>query len=338
MLNQDLEEKVRFLASSGALAGADRAVARETHMSWVFLTEDLVFKLKKPVRFSYLDFSTLQARETACREELILNRRLAPDVYLRLARLTREDDGVLKIDGQGRTIDWLVVMRRLPKDEMLDARIQAGRLTRKDIEDLAAVLTVFYAEAPRVPTTAGAYLARLRAQLALDREVLCDARLPFDHARAASMLDRVARALTELESALRARVESGCIVEGHGDLRPEHICLGDSIRIIDRLEFNRELRLVDPFDELAYLALECAVLDARWIGSLLIERARERLAAPSDEIMRFYWVLRASLRARLSLAHLKDATPRQPEIWSPRAERYLAEAERAFNLHHPGAK
>jgi aminoglycoside phosphotransferase family enzyme len=306
-------------------------------MSWVFLTDDLVFKLKKPVRFSYLDFSTLDAREAACREELNLNRRLAPEIYLRLARLTREGDGALKIDGHGRTIDWLVVMRRLPNDQMLDARILAGRLTRQEVEDLAAVLAAFYERALPVPIRPDAYLARLRAQLVLDRAVLCEPRLPLDHARAAFMLDRLETLLAALEGALRARVQRGCLVEGHGDLRPEHIFLGERIRIIDRLEFNRELRLVDPFDELAYLGLECAMLGARWIGPLLIERVAMQLSPPPEELISFYAALRASLRARLSLAHLQDARPRQPETWAPRAERYLREAERALSLGRPEA-
>jgi aminoglycoside phosphotransferase family enzyme len=335
MPNQDLDEKVRFLASPGALAGPEVAAARETHMSWVFLTNDLVFKLKKPVKFSYLDFSSLEAREAACREELSLNRRLAPEIYLRLARLTRERDGAFKLDGQGRTIDWLVVMRRLPDEQMLDARILAGRLGRKEIEDLAAVLADFYAQAPPAPVTAEAYLARLRAQLALDRTVLCEPRPAFDHARAASMLDRLEAWRAALEPALRARVEQGGLVEGHGDLRPEHVCLGEPVRIIDRLEFNRDLRLIDPFDELAFLGLECAMLGARWIGPVLIERAALKLAPPPAELMSFYAALRASLRARLSLAHLLDAKPRQPETWAPRATRYLLEAESALSLHRP---
>jgi aminoglycoside phosphotransferase family enzyme len=330
MLNQDLDEKVRFLASPGALVSGECATARETHMSWVFLTEELVFKLKKPVTFPYLDFSTLEARERACREELRLNRTLAPDVYLRLARLARESDGALRIDGEGRTADWLVVMRRLPQELMLDARVKAGSLTHQEAERLGDVLARFYAAAPAAETSPDAYLARLRAQLALDRDVLCDARLPFDHARAASMLERIERTLVGLGAMLRTRVETRRLVEGHGDLRPEHICLGETIRIIDRLEFNRELRQVDPFDELAYLSLECAILGAPWIGPILIERARAKLAAPPAELIFFYTGLRASLRARLSLAHLKDKSPREPQIWAPRAARYLAEAERVL--------
>lgn len=337
MPNQDLDEKVRFLASPGALAGPEAATARETHMSWVFVTHDLVFKLKKPVKFSYLDFASIEAREAACREELSLNQKLAPEIYLRLARLTREGDGALKIEGQGRTIDWLVVMRRLPNEQMLDARIMAGRLMPKEIEDLAAVLVDFYTQAPPARVTAEAYLGRLRAQLALDRSVLCEPRLPFDHARAASLLDRIEAWRAALGPVLRARVEQGRLVEGHGDLRPEHICLAERVRIIDRLEFNRELRLVDPFDELAYLGLECAMLGARWIAPVLIERAAMKLAPPPEELMSFYAALRASLRARLSLAHLLDAEPRQPETWPPRAMGYLREAEGLLSLHRPGA-
>jgi aminoglycoside phosphotransferase family enzyme len=333
MLNQDLNEKVRFLASPGALGTPAPATANETHMSWVFLTEDLVFKLKKPVKFSYLDFSTLAAREAACREELRLNQELAPDVYLRLARLTRDDHGALTLDGKGRTIDWLVVMRRLPKALMLDVRISAATVTREEIEALAAALACFYARAQPASCSPEDYLARLNAQLALDQAVLSDPRLPFDHQRAAVTLERLGAWLNELTPALRARAEAGRLVEGHGDLRPEHICLGEVMRIIDRLEFNRTLRLVDPFDELAFLGLECAMLGAAWIGPLLIEHARRTLGnPPPDQLICLYAALRASLRARLSLAHLYDAAPRKPETWSPRATRYLDEVERALAL------
>jgi aminoglycoside phosphotransferase family enzyme len=334
MLNQDLEEKVRFLASPGALGGRASARACETHMSWVFLTEDLVFKLKKPVTFSYLDFSTLAAREAACREELRLNQDLAPEVYLRLARLTREGNGSLMLDGQGEILDWLVVMARLPNALMLDARIAAKAVTKRDIEALATTLMRFYTRvAPAAACSPDDYVARFQAQLALDRAVLTDSRLSFDHSRALMVLERLQSCLEALGPALQARAETGRLVEGHGDLRPEHICLGETIRIIDRLEFNRELRIVDPFDELAFLGLECAMLTAAWIGPFLIEHARKALQAPPpDQLVSLYAALRASLRARLSLAHLYDAAPRKPETWAPRAMRYLGEIERILAL------
>jgi aminoglycoside phosphotransferase family enzyme len=331
MLDHQLKKKVSFLASPGALAGTEKAPAeaRETHMSWVFLTRDCVFKLKKPVRFPYLDFSTCAAREAFCREELRLNQTLAPDVYLRLARLTRSTNGGFEIDGAGPTLDWLVVMRRLPEDRMLDNALKRGLATRREIEQLVAILTEFYRSAPRAPLEPDTYLSRIRRQLSSDRATLTARQLPIDHQRCAMTMDRLDLACSELTNALAERAER--LVEGHGDMRPEHVCLGPPIRIIDRLEFNRELRLVDPFDELAFLGMECATLGAAWVAPLLLARAEKALPDPPQrDLILFYAALRASLRARLALAHLSDEAPREPDKWAPRAESYLDQADAAL--------
>src|SRR5665647_2768387 len=108
-----LDDKVRFLSCPATYSCADgQVVTRETHMSWVFMAGDRVYKLKKPVRFSYLDFSTLDRRAAACRAEYLLNRRLAPDVYLDVVPLTASPSG-LAISGDGPVVDWLVLRLRL---------------------------------------------------------------------------------------------------------------------------------------------------------------------------------------------------------------------------------
>ena len=106
-------------------------------MSWVFLAGERVYKLKKPVRYSFLDFRSIQARENDCREEVRLNRRLAEEIYLGVAPLIRRDDGRLSIDREGRTVDWLVVMQRLPRDRMLDSAILARAVSHAEIVSVA---------------------------------------------------------------------------------------------------------------------------------------------------------------------------------------------------------
>jgi uncharacterized protein len=139
-----LAKKVDFLSDPAAYAGVSATVETiETHMSWVFLVGERAFKLKKPVRFAYLDFSTLAAREGNCRAELTLNRRLAPGVYLRVAPLTLTSEGSLKLDGEGEVIDWLVVMRRLPVDRMLDTLIAGHTLDMRAVDRLAEALARF---------------------------------------------------------------------------------------------------------------------------------------------------------------------------------------------------
>jgi aminoglycoside phosphotransferase family enzyme len=332
MLDHSLQEKVRFLRTPGVLGRpGESPQTRETHMSWVFLTADRAFKLKKPVKFAYLDFSTCATREKACREELRINQTLAPDTYLRLARLAVSPSGGFEIDGAGAALDWIVVMRRLPEERMLDNLLAAGTAGRMEIEQAAARLVDFYRSAPRALIAPGAYLRRFQRQLVSDRETLTAPRFAIDRRRAETIMDQLELVCSRMAGDLEKRAALGCIVEGHGDLRPEHISLGPPIRIIDRLEFNRDLRLIDPFDELAFLGMECARAGLDWAGPLLIERAERALAhPPRSDLIQLYTALRSSLRARLALAHLLDETPRDPGKWAPRAERYLERAAAAL--------
>ncbi|WP_018267620.1 hypothetical protein [Methylosinus sp. LW4] len=296
----------------------------ETHMSRLFLAGDRVYKLKKPVRFAFLDFSTPRAREADCRAELRLNRRLAPNVYLDVVPVTLAD-GRLSIGGAGEIVDWLVEMKRLPAELMLDRLLVNGAVDAHRIEALATRLAIFYASAERSTISAPDYVARFSREQAENRRIVTLRDFALDHCDAISLLDRVDRLLAEQAPALEARVREGRIVDGHGDLRPEHICFCEPLAIFDCLEFNDELRQVDPFDELAFLDLECALLGAPQIGAAIVEAtARHLPGPPSPTLFALYGVCRALLRVRLSLAHLLDPAPRHQDKWEPLARRYLA--------------
>jgi aminoglycoside phosphotransferase family enzyme len=319
-----LAEKVSFLSQPQAYVGhVPDIVRRETHMSWVFMAGDRVYKLKKPVRFPYLDFSTLARRETACRAELSLNRRLAPDVYIDVLPLVMSDAG-LAIGGAGITVDWMVVMRRLNERYMLEQAIFDGRATASRLDRLVDLLSDFYSHASRSTIPAVALLADWKRSLAYNRRILLDPRLgmPIGPVQFVDQVQR--RFLAGRANILVARINERRIVDGHGDLRPEHIWLGDPICIIDCLEFNARLRAVDPFDEIAFLSLECERLGARWIGDYIVRRMKPRLRdGPSGELFTFYRCHRATLRARLAIAHLLEPNPRTPEKWPRLARAYL---------------
>jgi uncharacterized protein len=336
-----IAEKVRFLSGPASYPHRpDRVEVVQTHMSWVFLADDLVFKLKKPVRTPFLDFSSLEARERNCRSELRLNRRLAPDIYLAVVPLTRMSDGRLALDGTGEPVDWLVKMRRLPADRMLDEAIRSGTASRPAIADVAELLAGFYTSVDR-PAVDPDFLWRAqRREHAENRRILGDVSLGLPPNRVGAVLDAMAAALAEARPALRRRALDGWVVDGHGDLRPEHVCLTEPPVIIDCLEFNSELRSLDPFDELAFLDLDCERLGAAWIGGLIIERCADALgSSPPHELFCLYRAGRALLRARLALAHLLDAEPRTPEKWKPLALDYVAIAEAALaNRSRPEAR
>ncbi len=328
----DLTAKVAFLGDPAAYDGEGGAVEmRETHMSWVFLTAARVHKLKKPVRYPHLDFSTIERRRFFCGEEVRLNRDLAPGVYLGV-RALRQGPAGLTLSGPGRVVDWLVEMVRLPEDEMLEARIRGGRLDPTEIEAVGARLARWYAGLPGDAAAAEPYLRHLRTMLALDRATLTlpDLTLGAEPALAAAEV-----ALDRLAPEIAARARRGMLVEGHGDLRPQHVCLTEPPQIFDRLEFDRIYRLADPYDEVGRLGLESRVLGAEWIGPQLLAALDRRLGdPPSAELTACYGALAALTRARLSIAHLLERPVRTPPKWRPLARRYLAAAE-AFALNRP---
>lgn len=330
----ELAEKVAFLSEPEAYGPDVRHVeVRETHMSWVFLTEVEVYKLKKPVTYPYLDFGTVENRRRNCEVEVRLNRRLAADVYLGVVPLRREAHGKLSLNGAGEVIDWLVHMKRLPEADMLDRRILDGRCSHTDIETLGGLLARFYASLPAEMEWGQAYLDHLAHEQPINRSVLALPELGLAD-RAEPVLDALDRAIDGLRPRLEARIASGRLREGHGDLRPEHVCLNHDPKIIDCLEFNRGMRIVDPFDEVNYLGLECEMLGAAWIRPALLEIVDHAIGhRPEPDIMALYGTFRALLRARLSAAHLLEDNVRRRDEWKPQAMRYLALADReAVNL------
>jgi aminoglycoside phosphotransferase family enzyme len=323
------EDKVRFLSAPQSHPDRPSKVdVVETHLSWVFLAGERVYKLKKPVKSEHFDFTSLAARETNCRSEVRLNRRLAGDVYQGVARLVLAADGRLALDGEGETVDWLVLMRRLPTDRMLDQLIERSAFDSAGLARLGERLSQFYASRPPAEIEPQAYLDRFTREQATNRRVLGACRAPAFHER---LLDRLDAALVRYARLLEVRVLSGRIVDGHGDLRPEHVCMTDPIVIFDCLEFSDRLRRVDPVDELAFLGMECGLLGADWIGPTLAEHVLTALGqSVPDDLAALHVACRALFRMRLSLAHLLDPEPREPERWRPLADKYAAAADAAL--------
>lgn len=324
MWTPTLEEKVAFLRDPRSYDASVRQVdVRETHMSWVFLTDSVVFKLKKPVRFPYLDFTTLEKRRNSCRAEVELNRRLAADVYLDAVALSVSPAGL--VVGEGVTVvDWLVKMRRLNQGRMLDRLIAEKRLEQECIEALALKLADFYRNAHRVFMRPDVFLRRWEYDLWQNRVVLLNPRFKLSPGPI-RYLDGLLREFLSQEQALFVdRLKRRRIVDGHGDLRPEHIWLGDEVKIIDCLEFNARLRILDPLEEIAYLDLECEHLGMKGIGDIIQPSVVQALRDhPPVLLFCFYRCYRAMLRARLSIAHLLAPNPRSPEKWRPQALSYL---------------
>lgn len=331
-----LESKVAFLRQPTSFPDRPyRVEAIETHMSWVFLTDQYAYKLKKPVCQDVLDFRTIAARRHYCNEEVRLNRRLAPDVYLGVVSLSLDALGHLRLahGGNGEdghaTVDWLVQMRRLPARWMLDYAIRNSSLHEDDIRRIVYHLAAFYNACEAVSIDAAAYRAGFLRAIDHNQQILTrlEYRLP---SQSISDLCAAQRAVVHTRQDLfDARVQDGKIIEGHGDLRPEHICLKPNIAIIDCLEFSRALRLVDPVDELAYLALECERLGLAQAGNSLLHIYSEKSGdRPDMALVGFYQGFRALLRAGIAIRHLDEERYRHSEEWHHRATSYVQLAEK----------
>jgi aminoglycoside phosphotransferase family enzyme/predicted kinase len=324
----DAADVVRLLGSPQAFGRQSQRVEQiETHISWVFLTDRFAYKLKKPVRFEFLDFSTPERRRMACEQEVKLNRRLAPNVYLGVEPITLDGDR-LALCGGGRAIDWVVKMRRLPEDRALDRLIAAGAVSDRQIDELAEKLAAFYLRLPPINLTSDEYRAHLQQHVDANRAELLD---PV-HALPAPIVERVHAAQWRLlrlaPEMFGARVADGRIVDGHGDLRPEHVYLAPAPIVIDCIEFNAEFRQIDVADELAFLGMECEMLHAPWIGGRVVDAYR---ASSGDrfpaELLDFYKTYRACVRAKVLVLRAEQLTSEKRAESMAAARRYLELAD-----------
>jgi len=297
--------------------------AIETHMAWVFLTASHAYKLKKPIRARLIDHRTVEARRRACHTEVELNRRLAAPVYLGVVPLAEDEDG-LRLEGEGSPVDWLVKMRRLPRTQMLDARIENDQVSHASIDQLGTTLAAFYRAAAPVRWSGDEYQGQLVANLTSKRSFLERPRYDLDQGLVRAVARAQSRWRTEHAPLLKARASR--VVDAHGDLRPEHICLTDPPLVIDCLEFNRSLRLLDPLSELSFLSLECRRLGAEWIGDEIIALYRQHTGDDaSPRLVPFYESYHAVVRATIAVWHLDDKAFGDTNTctWREQAEAYL---------------
>ena len=326
-----IQEKVRFLQRSDSYPDKQGQIeAKETHMSWVFMGDEFVYKLKKPVLYDFMNFSTIEARRINCEREVRLNRRLAEDIYLGTVPLTMDENNQLMLDDEGTIVDWLVKMRRLPLDRMLDVAILNNTVNSGDVSRFCRVLTDFYQHiAAPVVAEPDAYWHRFEKGISDNHKSLCKTEYEMSLSQIQRLTDVQMRFIEKQGHLLKRRAKDGRIVEAHGDLRPEHICLIPEPVIIDCLEFDQEMRTQDPVDELAYLAMECERLGAPLIGKQVLQHYFDATGDhPLEPLISFYKIYRACIRAKIALWHIDDDQLNDHEKWRAQARQYLEVAER----------
>jgi len=288
---------------------------RETHISWVFLHDDKVFKVKKPVSLGFLDFSSAILRKAACEAEVALNRRLAPDVYLGVAPVTTDESGRHQIGGQGPTVDWAVVMRRLLDTDRADQRLQADQLQCADIDRMAQHIAAFHESCRCDAETTGfgdpAQIAgNVRENFAQARSALS---AHLGEAQAGALEALQLGFLAENAQLFRNRMAQSRVRDGHGDLKLEHFYLEkDQVVVVDCIEFNDRFRYGDVCSDLAFLAMDLG--GSRRVD--LAERLLSTYALVSNDydlysLVDFYQGYRACVRAKIAsmLAADEGASP-----------------------------
>jgi aminoglycoside phosphotransferase family enzyme len=310
------DARVEFLRRR--LGPGDEAI--ETHHAWVFLAGDRAWKLRKPVRRDTMDYSTLEARARNARAEVRLNRRLAPGTYLGVRPLVSDASGRLALGGAGRVVDWLVEMRRLDRSLALDRCLASGHCEEQALEQVVARLAGFYAKQPPAVTDGGDYVHGLERKVSANAAPL--ATVDADAARQLHALQL--RLLHDRAPLFESRAREGCIVEAHGDLRPEHVILCDPPVVIDCLEFDRNLRIQDRAEELAFLALECARIGHAALGDRLLRDCLVRLGddAPGP-LLAWYRSHRAATRAKLWAWRGIEPGASGASDWRGRARYYI---------------
>ena len=341
-LNQQRERLLPVLLSAASYRPPVREVELiETHISWVFLTDHYVYKLKKAIDLGFVDYRDPATRRRMCREEVRLNRRLADRVYLGVLPITQRVGGppvlVDAVQGgggpNGDAVDWVVAMRRLDAAHAVDQRIRQGVLTSVEVERIAKRLVEFYRQCTPVEMAAVEYRSHFEGRVRNNLAELANAKHGLD----AALVDRVhGRQLQYWSLAGQeadARAEANRIVDGHGDLRPEHIFLdsnspGAGCDIIDCVEFSVELRTVDVADELAFLAMEFHRLGADWAGDQ-VRRCYQRDNGDliPDRLFDFYQCYRACVRAKVAVLRGDQVDPEKQQVCRRQAAEYLALAE-----------
>lgn len=303
---------------------------RETHISKIFLAGDLAYKLKKPLDLGFLNFTTLEKRRHFCRQEVKLNRRLAPDVYLDVVPICLENK-TYHLEGPGDVVEYAVKMRRLPEHCTLSHRLETGGIHKTQIHALAGLLARFY-DRPHEPApeadlgtwaTVSKNCMENFTQTADVAGQLFDERL-FKIVRSAC-LDFMKRHRPLFDK----RVQSGKVLDCHGDLRAEHIYfIDDQVRIIDCIEFNQRFRYEDMASDLAFLAMD---LDARGHSKtaqdLLAEIAHQTGDADLFVLLGFYKCYRAMVRLKVACIRVRET-----DVTEPETSQLHTEIEKYLNL------
>jgi uncharacterized protein len=303
----------------------------QTQMSFIFLTGDYVYKVKKAVNLGYLDYTTLEKRHFFCYQELKLNRRLCPNTYLDIVAINK-DQGIIHIEGAGETIEYAIKMRQLPQNRMMDALLLGGQVNKEMIGQVAEKLVRFHQSAITSPEVAN--FGNLEVICQNNQENFLQTEKYIGISILQSQYDQIVNYTNNFIDTYRDlftyRIREGKIKDCHGDLHCAHICFTSDICIYDCIEFNDRFRYSDVASEMAFLAMDLDRYQRSDLSRHLIDIYVELSGdAKLLGLLNFYKCYRAYVRGKVESFKLDDSLipVKEKERILPVARKYFELAE-----------
>jgi len=311
---QDAVFQLQGNPASFGLPAAAKIARHQTHAAIVFLSGNRVLKVKRAVKYPFLDFSSLEKRKAACEAELVINRKFAPQLYRRLVPITRERDGALALDGNGEPVEWAVEMARFDENRTLDRLAERGELNERLLAKLAVAVAMMHERAE--PVHPAPWITAVEQFIGNNTSIFRRHPELFEGTAVIDLERQSLTALRRLRPLLIARGEQGLIRRGHGDLHLGNIAvLEDEPVAFDALEFDPIIASGDLLYDLAFLLMDLLEFDRHAAANQVLNGyyAAARRDADCDGIaaLPFFMSLRAAIRAMTTASRLdvtKDAT------------------------------
>jgi uncharacterized protein len=322
--SEDQDAVFRFLADPATHGGAE--VKRiDTHAASVFLAGPFAYKVKRAVRFPFLDFSTLDKRKTALEAEIAANRTFAPDLYLEVLPIMRRGSS-LALDGDGTPAEWALKMRRFDETQTLDFLADAGRIDKALIEELARAVAAAHERAP--VADASAWIAALAEYIEQNDAALREHPDLFERQAIETLTTRSRAAFTRVRPLLVERGRQGLIRRGHGDLHLGNIALIDGHPVpFDALEFDPVVASGDLLYDVAFLLMDLIErkreADANLVLNVYLEETRRQSDLDTLAALPLFMSVRAAIRAKVTAAKLGGARPQEREAIAAQAKGYF---------------
>ncbi|MFH1685421.1 MAG: AAA family ATPase, partial [Candidatus Micrarchaeota archaeon] len=228
----------------------------ETHISWVLLSDEFAYKIKKPVKFSFLDFSTIEKRKTLCDEEVRLNKRLSPDIYIEVVSVN-DLDGILEFNGNGDVIDYAVKMKKLNQENRMDMLLKDDKIGQEHVKEIAGIVADFHKNIDVIRETGYGSAKTVKKQI----DDLGNFRGVIENACGLGktvdfILEKSDEFIGKHRREFEKRHDSGKVRDCHGDLHSANIFIGEKITIFDCIEFSKDFRFIDTASEIAFMAMD----------------------------------------------------------------------------------